>query len=168
MEETLDVAQNTISLLKNQTQKINNIENKVNNIDNKLSYSEYLVNKMSSILFNIFNKNIFFYDSSNESLDKINESSDKINESSDKINESSDKINESLDKNKLLDKDQLLDKSNESLHICNDLENLKNLNLLIGDQLDLHNEKLTNLHNKMETTETRTELLNKSIRDLTY
>ena len=156
MEETLDVARNTISLLENQTQKINNIENKVNNIDNKLSYSEYLVNKMSSILFNIFNKNIFFYDSSNESSDKINESSDKINESLDKINESSDKINESSDK------------INESLHICNDLENLKNLNLLIGDQLDLHNEKLTNLHNKMETTETRTELLNKSIRDLTY
>ena len=152
MEKTLDVAQNTILLLDNQTQKINNIENKVNNIDNKLSYSEYLVNKMSNIIFNIFNKNIIF----NESLDKSDESLDKINESLDKINESSDKINESSDK------------INESLHICNDLENLKNLNLLIGDQLDLHNEKLTNLHNKMETTETRTELLNKSIRDLTY
>ena len=29
-------------------------------------------------------------------------------------------------------------------YICNDLENLKNLNLLIGDQLDLHNEKINN------------------------
>jgi hypothetical protein len=144
MEKTLDVAQNTISLLENQTQKINNIENKVNNIDDTLSYSEYLVNKMSSILFNIFNKNIIF----NGFLDKSNQSLDKSNESLDK-----DLTDQSLDKDE---------------SIINDLENLKNLNLLIGDKLDLHNDKLTHLHDKMEITEIKTEKLNKSIKKLTY
>lgn len=144
MDQSLDIAQNTLTLLESQTQKINNIGTKVDNIDQQLSYSEYLVNKMSSILFNIFNKNIIF----NGLVDK-----DQDDQSFDK-----DQNDQSIDK----------DLEDKSLDITNNLENLKNLNLLISDHLDLHNEKLTNLHEKIENTNIKTLELNKSIKRLTY
>ena len=143
MNQTLNIAQNTIELLESQTHKINNLENNIENIDETLTYSEYLLNKMSSILFNIFNKNLLF----NQSKDK------------DLKDQSKDKDLKDQSKDKDLDK---------SLDISNDLENLKNLNVLISDHLDLHNEKLTNLNEKIENTNIKTLKLNKSIRKLTY
>ena len=53
-EETIIKGKITLDKLHHQKSKIENVNNKLNNIETKLSYSEYLVNKMSSIFYNIY------------------------------------------------------------------------------------------------------------------
>lgn len=124
-EETIIKGRITLDKLHHQKSKIENVNNKLNNIETKLSYSEYLVNKMSSIFYNIYT-NIFpssFNDQSNH------------------------------------------EKKTPNIKVINGdyLENIKEINLQIGDELDLQNELLNNINNKADYNLSKVDQINKKI-----
>lgn len=126
--------------INNQTNKINNIEKITHKIKDDISYSEYIINKMSSILYNVKTKFIKIDNNiSNDIHDKDILSYDNV-------------INNTIDD----DKD-----------IINKIKKIKEINILIGDELDNHNDKLNDINIKTQDINYKINTLSDEINQIT-
>ena len=140
--ETINKGINTLELLSEQRDKLNKINNETDEINNNISYSQYILNKMSSIFFNIKSK---IY---SEKLD-IQENPEK---------KEYDKINCCIKKDNLLNNDNKL-----SIQ----LKSLKNINILIGHEIDNQQGIIQKINLKVDKSSGEIYNINKQIKSFT-
>ena len=143
--ETINKGIDTLELLSEQRDKLNKINKETDEIDNNISYSQYILNKMSSFFFNIKTK---IY---SEKLD-IQEKPD-IQE-----HPEYDKINCRIKKDNLLNNDNKL-----SIQ----LKSLKNINILIGDEIDNQQGIIQKINLKVDKSSDEIYNINKQIKSFT-
>ena len=158
--DTMDKCYKTLEKLLEQRDKIEKVDNNLNNIQQHLSYSEYLVKKMSSFMYNIGTK---FRVLKSESLKP-----GEISETDETINIHKKPINIHIHKKPINIHKKYLQKNdnNSSDEISDQLRILKELNLIIGDELDLHNNILENIQIKVESNTDKVTIISNNIHNL--
>ena len=140
IDKILDDSYKTLIILDNQKEKLNNIEKFSDNINVNLSTSEIIINKMRSIWFNIKSKFINYNQETNVYHENKSKNSQITNQDDNNI------VNNIIN---------------------NKIKKIKEVNLIIGDELDIHNEKLENINNKCSDINTKINILDTEISKIT-
>lgn len=141
-QDTIKKSIKTLELLDSQKEKLNKADNNISEIDSNLSYSQIILNKMSSIYFNLKSK----FNKESEIPCVVSENQE-INQG---INQ---EINQEINQKNL----KSFEKKN---NLSKDLSTLKNLGLIISDELDNQNNLILNLQDKVEHSQSNLQSIN--------
>jgi len=158
-EDTIVKGITTLNKLEEQGDKLRRAENSINNIDNTLKYSDYVVKTMESLYSNI-KKNLGYLFLKNKDNEQVILNNDNSDMNPVNIANTDTELKDNI-------KDNIKDYRNNDSRLLNQLSLIKEININIGQELDIQNEIISNLNQNTDSTNNLVNNLNSRIKKLT-